>query len=54
VRCRGLFIDLLKIDFDQRRWLDDFLENWPAGTPAHRSYFRRITRGPALDATILV
>ncbi len=54
VRCRGLFIDLLKIDFDRQRWLNDFLENWPADSPAHRSYFRRITQGPALDAPIRV
>ncbi|HET8610681.1 MAG TPA: hypothetical protein VFM11_13180 [Burkholderiales bacterium] len=54
LRCRGLFVDLLKIDFDQRRWLDDFLENWPADSPAHQSYFRRITSGPSLDAPIVV
>jgi hypothetical protein len=54
VRCRGLFVDLLKIDFDQQRWLYDFLENWPAGSAAHRSYFRRISEGPAFDGPILV
>ena len=24
----------------------DFLASWPAGSPAHASYFRRITEGP--------
>lgn len=54
LRCRGLFVDLLKVDFDRQRWLDEFLENWPADSPAHQSYFRRISHGPALDAPIVV
>ena len=27
------------------RWVKAFLANWPEGTPAHRSYFNRITSG---------
>jgi hypothetical protein len=45
----GLFIDALPVHYDQRRWLHDFLEDWPPGSPAHESYFHRLVEGPAFS-----
>ena len=39
-------VDALPVHYDQRRWLAAFLANWPAGSPAHDSYFRRVVAGP--------
>jgi hypothetical protein len=33
--------------YDQAAWEKRFLELWPAGSPAHRSYYKRITSGPS-------
>jgi hypothetical protein len=43
----GVHIDALAVDYDHGRFLDRFLARWPAGTPAHLSYARRILEGPA-------
>jgi hypothetical protein len=43
---RGVFVDALPIRYDSSRWLEEFLRNWPAGSPAWLSYFDRISRGP--------
>jgi hypothetical protein len=48
-RLEGVVIEALPVHYDHARWMSDFLGNWPAGTPAHQSYFRRITHGPAYD-----
>ncbi|TRZ92505.1 MAG: hypothetical protein D4R84_12205 [Rhodocyclaceae bacterium] len=39
-------IDALAIRYDHEAWQERFLGNWPAGSPAWLSYFKRITRGP--------
>ncbi len=39
-------IDALPIHYDAQAWQDDFLANWPQGSPAWQSYFNRITDGP--------
>lgn len=39
-------VDALPVHYDRQRWLDEFGANWPAGSPAHTSYFRRMTHGP--------
>lgn len=39
-------IDALSVAYDREAWLRRFLGNWPKGSPAHRSYFRRLTEGP--------
>ncbi len=41
----GAHIEALRVDYDQERWLERFLAAWPANTPAHVSYFRRISQG---------
>ena len=40
-------IDALPVAFDAGRWSAAFLRSWPTGSPAHASYWRRITEGPA-------
>jgi hypothetical protein len=39
----ALRCDALPVHFDQQRWQERFLAQWPPGTPGHRSYFGRIT-----------
>lgn len=45
-RLRGVHVDALAIRYDHAAWLEGFLANWPEGSPAWLSYFRRITEGP--------
>jgi len=40
--------DALPVRFDQQRWQQRFLAQWPPGSPGHRSYFGRITGGTHL------
>ena len=47
VRIGGAFVALLPVRSDADRWRAEFLVQWPPGSPAWRSYFERITRGPA-------
>ena len=42
----GLHVEILRVDYDPAAWLERFLRQWPAGTPAHASYHRRIVEGP--------
>jgi hypothetical protein len=46
VQARGASVEMLRIDYDQERWVRRFLASWPQGSPAHASYFRRISEGP--------
>ena len=48
-RLDGVHIEALPLHFDHDRWVREFLANWPPGTPAYRSYFKRIDEGPAYD-----
>ena len=41
--------DALPVRFDLERWTEQFLAQWPAGSPGHRAYFRRITSGTHLQ-----
>jgi hypothetical protein len=43
---RGVHIDALAIHYDHGAWQRLFLENWPEGSPAWRTYFDRIANGP--------
>lgn len=40
--------DAVPVRFDAMKWRQRFLAQWPPGTPAHRSYFTRITGGTQL------
>jgi hypothetical protein len=42
----GVHIDALAVAYDRTAFLDRFLQRWLPGSPAHASYFRRITDGP--------
>jgi hypothetical protein len=42
----GVSVDALPIGYDAARWQSEFLKNWPAGSPAWQSYFKRIAEGP--------
>lgn len=42
-------LEAVPIAYDHAAWERRFLRAWPAGSPAHASYYRRIVEGPALD-----
>lgn len=42
----GLHIDSIAVPYDHDAFLQRFLRIWPDGSPAHVSYFGRITSGP--------
>jgi hypothetical protein len=44
----ALRCDALPVHFDQQRWQERFLAQWPPGTPGHHSYFGRISGGTHL------
>jgi hypothetical protein len=48
-RIDDIHIEALPVHYDINRWQQDFLANWPAGSPAHDSYCRRIMRGPRYE-----
>lgn len=41
-----VFIEALPIRYDRAQWHADFLKQWPIGSPAHTSYWKRISEGP--------
>jgi hypothetical protein len=47
-------VDALPVAYDVAAWNRDFVASWPPGSPAHASYFGRLTRGPdyRLDAAV--
>lgn len=45
--CNDIHIEAIALRYDQAAWEKRFLEWWPAGSPAHRSYYGRITSGPS-------
>ena len=46
-RIDDLFIEVVPITYDQPRWHADFLAQWPSGSPANESYWKRISEGQA-------
>lgn len=47
MRIGALVVEAIPIDYDAAAWRDLFLAQWPAGSDAHSSYFRRIVDGPS-------
>jgi hypothetical protein len=45
-RCGALYVEAVALRYDVAAWEKRFLELWPAGSDAHRSYFERIANGP--------
>jgi hypothetical protein len=48
----GVHVEALRVDYDHGRWLERFLASWPAGSPAHASYHRRIVEGARHDPAL--
>ena len=46
-RIGPVFLDAIKVHYDHIDFVDQFLSDWPAGSPAHQSYYSRIMNGPA-------
>ena len=42
----GVFVEALLIPYDPQRWLSQFVDVWPPGSPAYESYYSRIAEGP--------
>ena len=42
----GVYIDAIPVHYDAQNFREHFLANWPQGSPAHHSYFQRISEGP--------
>lgn len=49
MRHGALHIDAVALHHDRRAWQAQFLRDWPAGSAAHASYWRRIAAGPDYD-----
>jgi hypothetical protein len=43
----GVRVEALPVAYDQAEWLEEFLHNWPPGSPAHLSYWDRLVGGLA-------
>lgn len=48
-RHGALHIDAVALHYDRRAWQAQFLRDWPAGSAAHVSYWKRIAAGPDHD-----
>lgn len=42
----GHYLDALAVNWDTPQWHQQFLAQWPEGSPAYLSYWRRIQNGP--------
>ncbi|HZZ93398.1 MAG TPA: hypothetical protein VFE23_12615 [Usitatibacter sp.] len=42
----GVFVEALRVDYDDARWMKRFLASWPEGSSAHASYHARLRAGP--------
>jgi hypothetical protein len=43
--AKDAFVEALRVDYDHDGWIGRFAARWPEGSPAHASYFGRISRG---------
>jgi len=48
-RCEGLYVEAQALRYDAQAWERRFLDLWPEGSDAHRSYYERIVSGPAFE-----
>ena len=48
-RCGALHVEAMAVAYDARAWEKRFLELWPEGSDAHRSYLARIRSGPDFE-----
>ena len=47
VRVGAVHVHAVPVEYDSAAWERRFVEQWPAGSDAYQSYFRRISLGPA-------
>ena len=54
MRLGPVYVEAIAVEFDAQAWIRRFLEQWPAGSDAHASYFSRIVDGPSyrLDSAL--
>lgn len=45
-RVGKLWVEAAPLEYDSAAWEREFVAQWPPGSDAHRSYYRRIARGP--------
>lgn len=48
-RCGKAYVEAVALRYDAAAWERRFLELWPAGSDAHRSYYERLRSGPAFE-----
>lgn len=46
MRLGALHVEAIPIDYDALAWREAFVAQWPEGSDAHASYWRRINDGP--------
>jgi hypothetical protein len=46
-----VYVDAIALHYDHGAWLKEFLGQWPAGSAAHQSYWKRINQGPTYSLT---
>jgi hypothetical protein len=46
VELDGVYIEAVALDFDFVHWHEEFLSQWPPGSAAWLSYWKRIVEGP--------
>ena len=44
-QIEGLWVEQVRVQFDQAKWQQHFLSEWPEDSAAHTSYFKRISEG---------
>ena len=49
-RLHNVYADAIAVPYDAVRWTREFVAQWPAQSPAHLSYYRRIVGGPSYTA----
>jgi hypothetical protein len=47
VPAGSVYVAAIAAEYDHAAWRMRFLADWPIGSPAHESYFRRIEHGPS-------
>ncbi|MGQ0545128.1 MAG: metallophosphoesterase family protein [Betaproteobacteria bacterium] len=47
VHCGGVHVEAVPLRYRHDAWVRRFVELWPDGSPAHRSYYARIMDGPS-------
>jgi hypothetical protein len=49
VKAGGVYVEAIEVAYDRERWARRFLASWPENSPAHESYWRRLSEGPRFE-----